>query len=125
MVIFDDVIYLDVYKIISYQYFPETDDDFVYKDDINIRFFSKGKKQDIYNDISAQLNDMHSLGIVHGDISIWNIIHRHDRYILIDYGRSVSTDNIMFPKHDYLESENLSVDMDFEYLKFVLDRFIF
>lgn len=95
--------YDDVCKVICYEYLEETDE------------IETARK---LSDIEEQLNDMHNLGIIHGDVRNDNII-ASGRFLLIDYGRSFSIDHTPFPPMEFMVDEDdfPTIDTDNESLQ--------
>ena len=73
------------------------------------------------------MNEIHRLGLIHGDVRLPNIIIRTDgRYVLIDYGRTFSENwnqSGLFPPMKYLIDETNDIPTkqdDFNELRRIL-----
>jgi len=90
----------DVFKIIGYTYLPGVPLLELIED--TERYVEPYK---MVSDIKTQLHQLHSLGVVHGDVAARNIIRGDDGiYRLIDYGRCFShqVTTPHFPPMEYM-----------------------
>jgi len=95
-----------VYKTLFYEFIPGTSGTSVTRD-----FDLTRAKKDLFN----HLNDLHSMGFVHGDIKRDNILRKNDgTFVLIDYGSCFNASNNEYPNNT---GYHLSFENDWEDLE--------
>ena len=85
----------NVWKIIIYEYIPGIP--ILYLKNVDIRL--------MHSDIESLLSDLKSIGLIHADVHVGNIIRTpNGRFRLIDFGQTFSIDH-RFPPIDYMFDE--------------------
>jgi tRNA A-37 threonylcarbamoyl transferase component Bud32 len=71
---------------------------------IDFKALSPEEKVKMKTEVKEQLDELHRLGLVHGDVRGPNIILTPNRFLLIDYGRTYSLDGT-FPALDFMVTQ--------------------
>ena len=80
--------------------------------DINIKSYNNEEKEKLFSEIANNMKKLHKGGLVHGDLSSFNILIYNEKPIFIDFSQSTLKNNIQYK--ELLERDIKNVSSFFE-----------
>ena len=96
--------------------------------DLNFKALGLKKTQKLFKDIVAFMRKLHKGGLVHGDLSSFNILYHNEKPVFIDFSQSTINKNNHYDELLERDLRNIStffqkkgIDIDEKRMKFMLD----
>ena len=95
-------------NILVLEYIGEKGSPAVQLKDINFKEFGKMKTQKLFKDVVEFMRKLHKGGLVHGDLSSFNILYHNEMPVFIDFSQSTILNNGQYRELLNRDTKNIS-----------------